>query len=200
MAGVLPGSGNIPPGPIPGSYSTVSVTALHQLVTDPDQPTRRGELTAFLGPNPEGFLTHYDRIRANAATGGNRLTSLFGYGLCAPAFFLGPVWFFYRKMWLWASGYCAVMVVLSTAPIGGQAGLGLSVGASLIARWAYLDHAARTMAKLRLAHPRLAAHPIDEQAYLTALAEAGGVSKLAGWLSGLFFAAALALAVLQAFN
>lgn len=170
----------------------MAATALHQLVTDPDQPTRRAELRAFLGPNPEGFLVHYDRIRANEALG-NRLTSLFGYGLCAPAFFLGPVWFFYRKMWLWASGYCALMLLLATAPVGGGAGLGLSVAAALIARWAYLDHAARIMARLRVLRPA-----DDEHTYLAHLATEGGVSKLAGWLSGIFFATALVLAVLQA--
>jgi len=168
-------------------------SALTQFAKDPDQPMRRAELNAFIGPNPASFLAVYHRIAASAATGDRRLTSLIG-GLCAPAFFLGPVWFFYRKMWLWAWGYCVVMLLLSALPIGGQAGLGLSVAAALMARWAYLDHATRRIAKIRLARP------LDEQAYFTQLAAAGGISKLAGWASGIFFATALALAVYQAFH
>jgi hypothetical protein len=171
----------------------MAARALTQLVHHPDQAARRAELIVFCGPNPESFLALYNRLAADAASGERRLTSSIG-GLCAPAFFLGPVWFFYRKMWLWAWGYCAVMLLLALVPVGGQAGLALSVAAALIARWAYVDHASRAIARLRRIRPA------DEQAYLTRLAEAGGVSRLAGWASGIFFATALALAVWQAFH
>jgi hypothetical protein len=171
----------------------MAARALTQLASDPDQPSRRAELLAFIGPNPKSFLTLYQRLVADTAAKERRLTSLVG-GLCAPAFFLGPVWFFYRKMWLWASGYCVVMVLLAMLSFGGQTGLVLSVIAALVARLAYLDHAARTIAKLRRTHP------VDERMYLTQLAEAGGVSKLAGWISGVFFAAVLAVATYAALH
>ena len=178
--------------PAPGKLfqHSMAASALTQFAIDSDQPTRRAELSAFLGPNPDSFLAAYGRIAASATTGNRGLTSL-NSGLCAPAFFLGPVWFFYRKMWLWAWGYCGLMLLLAAVPAGSQIGLGLSVAAGLIARWACLEHAARTIARLRLTRP------FDDMAYFDRLARAGGVSKRAGWSSGVVFAMALALAVYQ---
>jgi len=86
------------------------------------------------------------------------------------------------------------MIVLTMFSIGGETGLVLSVVAALAARLAYLDHAARTIAKLRRTRPT------DEQTYLAQLAQAGGVSMLAGWISGVFFTAVLVVAVYAALH
>ena len=154
---------------------------------DPDQAARRAELTAFFGPNAGKFLSVYDVLQNDAVTGsGKPKFRLRGSGFSAPAFFFGPVWFFYRKMWLIAGIIAAGMVVLSLVPGTSRLGAGVGAGLAVMAYRAYVQHAIGKIDKLR---------GPDGVADLAMVAEAGGVSKLAAWISGTIYGL-LALATL----
>ncbi len=151
------------------------------MMLDPDQASRRLELTAFFGPNAADFLKTYDLLRERAvaiAAGQKPGFTLRGTGFEPAAFFLGPVWFFYRKLWAWAWSIVALIVVLGLLPGNTRFGVGLGAGLAIAARSAYVNHAIAKLAKLR--NPQ---GEID----LQQAALAGGVSKTAGWISGTIF-------------
>ncbi len=154
---------------------------------DPDQTSRRAELIAFCGPNADGFLAVYDRMFAVAnrdpSQGRGLLGSLapwLGGGFCAPAFFLGFVWFFYRRMWVWGGGFVLTMILIEWVPGTSQIGLVLAIAMALIARRLYVGHSISAIARLRAQ----TGPNEDSSRFLLALRSAGGVSRGAGWLSG----------------
>ena len=154
-------------------------TAYTRFLRDPNTAARRAELEAYVGPNPAPFLKLYDRLRERPDRPGQAM-----FSFVALAFFLGPVWFFYRKAYPWAWGIVVLQVVLIGLPVGRGAGIGLGVALAMIGRYTYLQRAIGRISKLRgqdaVADPAL-------------LARDGGVSRVAGWVSGLAY---LALAVL----
>lgn len=157
-------------------------TAYTRFLRDPDLTARRAELEAYVGRNPGPFLKMYDRLRAAPEKPGSAM-----FSFVALAFFLGPVWFFYRKAYAWAWGIVVLQVVLIALPVGRGAGIGLAVALSMIGRYAYLQHAIGRISKLR---------GQNAVADLTRLAQAGGVSPTAGWVSALAYVGLAALSVL----
>ncbi len=147
---------------------------------DPDQVSRRAELAAFFGPHAETFLKTYDKLREDTvrAEGGRPKFRFFGGGFEAAAFFLGPVWFFYRKMWVMAWVVVALLVVAAVLPIASRIGLILSVLLGFLGHRTYVQHAIGKLQTMRLADGTL--DPVS-------LREAGGVSKPAGIVSGTIF-------------
>ena len=85
---------------------------------DPDQSARRAELETFIGPNAAPFMKVYDRLQqdAVASVGGRARFRFAGGGFCVPAFFVGPVWFFYRKMWVIGAVIVGLLAVLAFLP------------------------------------------------------------------------------------
>ena len=156
-----------------------------EFLRDPDQLQRREELIAFFGPHADKYLLDYDRLHAgaNRASGQKIRFNFFGGGgMSGPAFFVGPVWFFYRKMWLYGGILTGLMVLLASLPAFlsvGRLSLPISIGMAIVAKQIYVSHAITTVQKLRGANPAVT---------LTTLAQAGGVSKTAGWISGVIYA------------
>lgn len=146
----------------------------------PDQDVRRAELSTFFGPHAETFLRTYDRMQEDAvrAAGSRPRFSLFRGGFEVAAFFLGPVWFFYRKMWVIAWVIVAALAVLAFIPVLSRAGVALSVVLAMMAHRVYVQHAIGTLEKMRRADGTL-----DPEA----MRAAGGVSKPAGTISGVIF-------------
>ena len=70
-------------------------------------------------------------------------------GFNAGAFFGGPVWFFYRKLWAWAWGICGLIVVLGLLPLPRGVGVGLGVGLAVAANRLYVGHAIGRLTRLR---------------------------------------------------
>ena len=149
--------------------------AYMQFMRDPDLPARRREVSIFFGPHADKYLAVFDRMHAaaNRPVGEKLKFSLAGNGFNAAAFFLGPVWFFYRKLWIYAWSITALIVVVGLLPAGARLGLPISVG--LAANQLYVGHSVATIAKMHAAGGELSA----EQ-----LARAGGVSTTAGWIAG----------------
>jgi hypothetical protein len=145
-----------------------------EFLRDPDQAARRAELSAFIGPNPEPFLKAYDAMREAVlrVPGQRRRFGLRG-GFVWLAFLLGPCWFFYRKLWIWAAAITAMMIGFAFLPRFFSAGI--AVGLAVAGRSAYLQHAIARITVLRGTEP---------VADLDALARAGGAAPLAGWISG----------------
>ena len=141
---------------------------------DPDQAARRAEIEAFIGPNTRKFLPIYDQMRDDVAKSGRLKTHVFRY-LCWPAF-LGPAWLFYRKQLLWGYLYIPVWIVLSfTTKIGGA----MLIGAILSqGRVGYLYDSIVRLEKLR--RPDGSIDPED-------IRRVGGVSPVAGWISGILY-------------
>lgn len=166
-------------------------TAYLDFMKDPDPVARRVELAQFIGPNAESFLKIYDHMRsvANRPPGEKVKFSFFANGFNAGAFFLGPVWFFYRKLWGWAWGVVGLVVVLGLLPIGNRIGLPLGVGLAVAANQLYTAHAISAVIKMRAA---AGGGPIPAEQ----LAQAGGVSKTAGWIAGGVYLVLVALGIL----
>ncbi len=153
---------------------------------DPDQPARRAELEAFFGPNAHTFLPVYDRLQADFVRTGRPGFSLRGGGFSVPAFLCGPCWFFYRKMWAIAGIVIAGAVALAFLPVNGGAGIGIGIMLGMFAYRAYVQHAIARITKLRRE---------DGTIGLDALRRAGGVSRVAGWISGLIYGGITLLAL-----
>ncbi len=165
--------------------------SIAEFLRDPDQIHRREELLAFFGPHADIYLTVYDRLHstANRVPGQKFQFNFFGGGLSGPAFFVGPVWFFYRKMWLYGGILTGLMVLLAALPAFlsvGRLSLPISIGIAIGAKQIYVSHAISTIQKLRAANPALTPQT---------LAQAGGVSKTAGWISGAIYALLLLLGI-----
>lgn len=155
-------------------------SAYFAFLNDPDQEVRRAELRTFFGPNAETFLKAYDRLRSDtpAVPGGRPKFRLFGGGFEPAAFFLGPVWFFYRKMWLMAWVVVGMLVVVSFIPFRAA---GLIVGITLagMAHRVYVQYAVQKLTTL---------HRGGTPVTPDTVAAAGGVSKRAGVISGVIYA------------
>ena len=133
----------------------------------------------FFGPNAAVYLRAYDRMRDGlVARPGGRWRGLFLSGMSGPAFFVGPVWFFYRKLWVYGAVLTGVLVGLDFLPIG-RLSLPISLGIAVMAKPVYLQHAMATIERLRGPDGR-----IDPGRLLAA----GGVSRLAGWIGGSVYA------------
>ena len=155
---------------------------------DPDPLARRREIAAFFGPHAEKYLAVYDRMHAvaNRPAGEKLRFSFAGNGFNAGAFFLGPVWFFYRKLWVYAWSITALIVVVGLLPVGNRLGLPIGIGLALAANQLYVGHAIATIAKMQCEGGELLAQQ---------LARAGGVSTTAGWIAGGCYALLVLLAI-----
>ncbi len=155
-------------------------------VKDPDQASRRAELVAFFGPRPEKFLKIYDDMAAiaNRQPGTPIKFSLLDGSICWPAFFLGPVWMIYRKMWLYAGLVFVVAILFAFLPIPPGAVIGLNIGIALASARLYVTQSIAAISKLR-------GNP-------AALAAASGVSPVAGGIGGIVFVILLGFAGLHA--
>ena len=140
------------------------------------QEDKHEDLATFLGPNADKFLKIYEmrdkpRSKLNWA-----------------AFFLGFVWFFYRKMYLIGALFVVLPIVLGyLIPVGGVA---TSAVAGHLGNGLYLRDAIRRIKKA----DELGLHGEERIAYLK---RAGGVSWPAGVIAGLFFAGIIALVLLS---
>jgi len=146
------------------------------------------DIAAYIGPNAERFRSAWEKQRTLILTKG----SGFGWTFCWPALVLSYVWFFYRKQWALGSILLvlpAVITVAYPAAAGGLAGMGIAFG--MMAKGFYLLGAVSKITKIR-------AKLADDAARKTALAAAGGTSKLAGIISGIVFALSVAAVIMSA--
>lgn len=161
---------------------------LLEFLRDPDQESRRAELRDFCGPNADGFLKVYDTMYADAlsAANGKKKFRFGGGGFVPAAFFCGPVWFFYRKMWVWAWGLTVVLIVIGLIPglnrINFPVGIGLAIGG----RRLYVTYAITKLQQMRAATGSLQPQDIRRE---------GGVSVTAAWISGGIYAVLLLFAL-----
>lgn len=153
---------------------TASATLSQRFFLDKDQDDRRAELAAFCGPHADLFLKTYDGVRQMAvdkASGTGVKFKLFrNNDFSGAAFFLGPVWFFYRKMWAYAWGLVALYTVLAFLPsgFGSRFAMPLALATGLFARSGYVIWA--TIKTELMRRPDGALDP-------AAIARVGGVSK-----------------------
>ena len=154
---------------------------------DPDAAARLADFGAFVGPNVKAFLPAYEKQRAllNRPPGQKAKFEWGAGGFNAAAFFGGPIWFFYRKMWAWAWGITAALILVGLIPGTSRIGLPVGIGLALGGNQIYIGHAVN-----RIARMRAAGHGSVEE-----LQRAGGVSKVAGWIAGIVYALLFALAV-----
>ena len=157
---------------------------------DPDQTSRRAELATFFGPHADKFLKAYDAqvVAANRAPGEKIKFQWFSGSYVWPAFFIGPVWFFYRKMWAWGVGITVVVLLIGLLPITSRLGFPLGVALALSGPMFYLGHAVKKIEELR---GQSAGGVIDP----ARLAAVGGVSKAAGWIGGIVYGLMVALTI-----
>ena len=156
---------------------------------DADQASRRAELEAFFGPKAEYYLKAYGHMWASVTKqpGASGRFQIFK-AVVWPAFFVGPVWFFYRKMWGWASGLTVMVLVIGSIPMLARAGFPVGIAMAGLGPTIYVNHAIRKLAAMR---------GVDGRVELERARAAGGVSKTAGWIAGTIYALLTALAVLN---
>ena len=154
-------------------------SAYFAFLADPNQEARRAELRDFFGPNADTFLRAYDKLREDTpqVSGGRPKFRLFGGGFEPAAFFLGPVWFFYRKMWTFAWMVVGLMVVVAFIPFR-SVGLILSLLLAGLAHRSYVQHAVNRLIRLHAANAAVTPAMVQAE---------GGVSKPAGIISGTIF-------------
>lgn len=164
-------------------------SAYFAFLADPDQATRHAELRDFFGPNADKFLVAYDKLRAQTpqVTGQRPKFQLFGGGFEPAAFFLGPVWFFYRKMWTVAWVVVGLMVVLAFIPFR-AVGIILSITLATMAHRVYVQHAVQKLVKLHSSGVMVTPALVQAE---------GGVSKPAGIISGVIYGSVWLLGVVS---
>ena len=158
---------------------------------DPDQVSRRAELATFFGPNPDKFLRVYDsQVALVQRVPGQSSFSFgsFGRTFLWPAFFLGAIWLFYRKMWAYGIGLTVLILILGLLPITNRLGLPLGIALAGFGGLAYVSHAVNQIEKLRRQNPT---QPLDPQQP----ALIGGVSRPAGIIGGIVYVLIIALAI-----
>lgn len=169
---------------------TMKRDTYRRFLCDPEQDLRREELRTFIGPHSEVFLATYERVREAecAPAGGRRITRILSVviSFTTAAFFLGPFWFFYRKMWMWGASLLAAMVVVSLVPVMSRTSLVMGLVAAFFGRYLYLRHA---IAKIEQLRGQMAA---------TLLQQTGGVSRVAGWVAGVVLVLSIAVALVVA--
>ncbi|MGI4755760.1 MAG: DUF2628 domain-containing protein [Janthinobacterium lividum] len=151
-------------------------TPIDPFLTEPALTARREELRIFAGPNPQPFLSAFDKMVEQRTA--YLATKKFKFGQNAgftwQAMILGPVWFFYRKMWVYGWGISVGLIVLGLIPGVNHVSFPVGIMLGLLARRAYVDHAMRQIDTL---HAAGTVSPIS-------LAATGGVSPKAAWISG----------------
>jgi len=101
----------------------------------PGPADEEDDLRAAIGPNADAFLAYLARVRA---TGGS------GIGWCWPPFFLGAIWFFYRKLYRIGVLYIASVVtatVFLPPPLPDIALLPIWLVSTVFAKKVYIDSA-----------------------------------------------------------
>ena len=147
--------------------------AYTDFLTDPDQEARRAELRAFIGPNADAFMPQYEVMRARVGAEPKQ-KGRYKASFVVMAFFLGPCWFFYRRMWVWAWSLVALYVALAFLPFTSRVGLPLALAMAMVGRQAYVASAVHRIVRFRNA-------PAPSEAKRVP----GGVSPVAGWVSSL---------------
>jgi len=147
-----------------------------------DQASLRQDLAAFFGPDGEAYLDTYEKMRAS--TRRNHAVLAWSW----PVFFLFFAWFFYRKQY--ALGVVLLVVPLALAVVLGSGSSALAIVAATVAKPNYVGSALTRIAKA----DALGLSGAERFDYLQ---RAGGVSDVAGILSGSVYALMLALAFAQ---
>ena len=145
---------------------------------DPQQT----ELIAFVGRNAKYFLPRWERAQGN-------------YGFNWAAFFLGPLWMAYRKMYRVTAIYLGIVVLLTVAElivfdlllkeemprvVDRVITIGLAIGCGYLANSLYLKHARRAIDRAHREEP-------EPVARLALLRRRGGTSWLAVFVLILIF-------------
>jgi len=140
--------------------------------TETDDP-EQAELSAFVGSNAKYYLPKW-RNRPN------------NFGFNWAAFFLGPMWMAYRKMYRVVGGYLAIVMALTAlelvvfnillqeempAIFDRVLNIGLAIGCGVLANRLYFKHAQRLIDRARDEQP-------DYSVRLTMLQSWGGTSWL----------------------
>lgn len=156
-------------------------------LNDPDQPARQAELRTFFGPHADHFLKSYQQIRGAVVPSetGKKPSVLAGLSFEAAAFFVGACWFFYRKMWLYATILVVVSIGIGLLPVP-RIGLPFAIAIALASGRLYIWHAITTIQSLR---------GPDGIVSEESLRGNGGVSILAGTISGIIYFALICLTI-----
>jgi hypothetical protein len=157
-----------------------SYTAIFQRA---DQERVCEDLRDFFGPRADKYLAIYERMRASNKTHVNSWNWI--------VFFTTFPWFFYRKMYLAGAGLI-FLPMLAAYLFGLTGNAGAMAGVSLIANGQYVLLGMRRLLKA----DALGLVGEERKEYLR---RAGGVSVVAGVLTGLLAAAIFAMAILGAY-
>lgn len=99
------------------------------------------DLRAVIGPNAEIYLAYLAKVRAKGGT---------GIDWSWAPFFLGAIWFFYRKLYRIGLLYVAAVITTSVflpAPLADIAILPVWIASTLFARKVYMDSAFQRIAE-----------------------------------------------------
>lgn len=128
----------------------------------------------FIGPNPDKF------IKAAGVGAGGKQSTTFNW----PAFFIGPIWLFYRKLYLWGACLLLVPVVLVVIfPQLSKVSFGYGVLLGLLGHKIYMNHATSKIGKIKKLD-------LSDDEFKDRLKKAGGTSP-AGAVFGVVITVAL---------
>jgi len=145
------------------------------------------EVAAFIGPNADRFEETWLLLSDRVGAGKPSMARSWSW----PALLVPWAWLFYRKQWALGAMVLLIPVALSMLLPGAPAGatLGLYVMFAIQAKAHYLNAAVHKIAKLKSADPR--SDRLENR-----IRQCGGVSTLAGFVSGAILGLILMLMVL----
>lgn len=152
-------------------------------IPEKTDPEFWADLQRFIGPNAPLFIEIWRE------TPDGKLPAFKYFSIMA--FWLGPFWFLYRKLYLWAAGVTALMISapIIFAEIWEIVLIAIGVGIGFVANKIYVNWAVQRVKSIRTATPDLSQRQAE-------LKRQGGVSSKSVWviiaaiiflLFGLFF-------------
>jgi hypothetical protein len=158
-------------------------SAISAVLQAPDQNRVVADLRGFFGQRADKYLAIYEKMRASNKS--------FVQTWNWVVFFTSFPWFFYRKMYV-AGALVIVVPTLLAYLFGFTGNVGAAIGVAMSANYFYVHAAIKRVSKA----DALGLVGQERQEYLR---RAGGVSVVAGVLSGSLFALAVVALVFSAY-
>ncbi|MGE5538747.1 MAG: hypothetical protein ACM30I_09010 [Gemmatimonas sp.] len=157
-------------------------SARYALMKEADPQALRADLATYFGPRAASYLAAYEKVRKQVVEK-RRWVQLWSW----PAFLLGFVWMFYRKIYIW--GALLFLLPIVAAVVFGTSGMaGLAGVLGVLGKRMYVEAGLSRISKAN-------ALGLTGQERTDYLSRAGGVSWIGGGLALFILIGMIAISV-----